>query len=147
MESITHYNNNKINNGDDIRGIITPQRSPSVSNGNLGSVKKERITYFGMLRKNKTNRLGEWLTYLASISFIQEITTSSGSNANNHTNSIVPILLLVKLFPNVIFLPLGGILADACDRRKIQVAIDLCSSCVVLVFLWSVTRGSILLCL
>ena len=57
MESITHYNNNKINNGDDIRGIITPQRSPSVSNGNLGSVKKERITYFGMLRKNKTNRL------------------------------------------------------------------------------------------
>lgn len=57
------------------------------------------------------------------------------------------LLLLVKLFPNVIFLPLGGILADTCDRRKIQVAIDLCSSCVVLFFLWSVTRGSIVLCL
>mmetsp|Transcript_1012 Transcript_1012/g.2230 ORF Transcript_1012/g.2230 Transcript_1012/m.2230 type:complete len:139 (-) Transcript_1012:1759-2175(-) len=31
----TNYNNNKIKSGDDIRGIITPQRSPSVSNGNL----------------------------------------------------------------------------------------------------------------
>lgn len=88
---------------------------------------------------------GEWLTYLASISLIQEVTTRDGNSQN--TNTLISILILVKLLPNVFFLPIGGILADSYDRRRIQIALDLCSSCVVVVFLWSLSSESIFLCL
>jgi dTMP kinase len=66
---------------------------------------------------------GEWLTYLASISLIEEVTTRDGNNQN--TNTLISILILVKLLPNVFFLPIGGILADSYDRRRIQIALDL----------------------
>jgi MFS family permease len=88
---------------------------------------------------------GEWLTYLASISLIEEVTTRDGNNQN--TNTLISILILVKLLPNVFFLPIGGILADSYDRRRIQIALDLFSSCVVVVFLWSLSSESICLCL
>ena len=88
---------------------------------------------------------GEWLTYLASISLIQEVTTRDGNSQN--TNTLISILILVKLLPNVLFLPIGGILADSYDRRKIQIVLDLCSSCVVVVFLLSLSSESIFLCL
>lgn len=89
------------------------------------------------------------MTYLASISLIQEATATAkeSTNQNANTNTLISILILVKLLPNVFFLPIGGILADSYDRRKIQVALDLCSSCVVVVFLWSLSRKSIILCL
>jgi len=91
------------------------------------------------------------MTYLASISLIQEVTTRNGStnqNTNTNTNNtLISILILVKLLPNVFFLPTGGILADSYDRRTIQVVLDLSSSCVVVVFLWSLAKEPIVLCL
>ncbi len=66
---------------------------------------------------------------------------------SQNTNTFISILILVKLFPNVLLMPFGGILADIYDRRKIQVILDLCSSSVVVVFLWSYASQSILLCL
>jgi len=88
------------------------------------------------------------MTYLASISLIQEVTSvNNDQNNSNTTNTLISILILVKLLPNVLFLPIGGILADSYDRRKIQVALDLCMSSVVMVFLWSLYSKSIPLCL
>ena len=89
---------------------------------------------------------GEWLTYLASISLIQEVTMRGGTSQSN-TNTLISILILVKIFPNVLLMPFGGILADIYDRRKIQVILDICSSFVVVVFLWSYYSQSIFLCL
>jgi len=60
-------------------------------------------------------------------------------------NTLISILILVKLLPNVFFLPIGGILADSYDRRWIQVALDLSSACVVVFFLWSLANESIFL--
>ena len=77
---------------------------------------------------------------------IQEITTRDDTNQSN-TNTLISILLLVKLLPNVVLMPIGGILADSFDRRNIQVTLDLCSSCVVVVFLWSLYSDSIAICL
>jgi len=93
------------------------------------------------------------MTYLASILLIQEVTTRNGStnqntNTNTNTNNtLISILILVKFLPNVFFLPTGGILADSYDRRTIQVVLDLSSSCVVVVFLWSLAKEPIVLCL
>ena len=65
----------------------------------------------------------------------------------NNTNTLISILILVKILPNVLLIPIGGILADSYDRLKIQVILDLCSACVVVVFLWSLASESIVLCL
>lgn len=67
--------------------------------------------------------------------------------SQSNTNTLISILILVKIFPNVLLMPFGGILADIYDRRKIQVILDLCSSFVVVVFLWSYYSQSIFLCL
>jgi MFS family permease len=83
------------------------------------------------------------MTYLASISLIQDVTSRYGNTQN--ANTLVSILILVKLVPNVLFLPIGGILADSYDRRRIQVILNLCNSSVVVVFLWSLANESIFL--
>ena len=69
-----------------------------------------------------------------------------GANQSN-TNTLISILILVKIVPNVLLIPIGGILADSYDRRRIQIALDLCASSVVIVFLWSLATESIMLCL
>jgi len=83
------------------------------------------------------------MTYLASISLIQDVTSRDGDTQN--ANTLVSILILVKLVPNVLFLPIDGILADSYDRRRIQVILNLCNSSVVVVFLWSLAKESIFL--
>merc|ERR1712070_1277647 len=119
------------------------------------SYEKEPLTYTDLLMNNPNfryflmsyviNKMGEWLTYLASISLIQEVSMRDGTSQN--TNTLISILILVKILPNVLLMPFGGILADIYDRRKIQVILDLCSSCVLVVFLWSYASQSIFLCL
>ena len=90
---------------------------------------------------------GEWLTYLASLTLIQRVTAKKSAAINQNTNTMISILILVKLLPNVIFLPIGGVLADSYDRRNIQIVLNLLCSCVVVVFLWSLYTESITLCL
>jgi MFS family permease len=96
------------------------------------------------------------MTYLASISLIQSVTlmTSSSRGHNDgeedesnstyeRVNTLISILILVKLLPNVFFMPLGGILADKFDRRNVQIVIDCTSSLLVFVYLLAVHLKSI----
>ncbi|KAG7342466.1 major facilitator superfamily transporter [Nitzschia inconspicua] len=113
-------------------------------------------TYFQLLRDNVNyryywlsyvaNHMGEWMTYLASISLIQDITLrNSIGNTTDRVNTLISILILVKLLPNVFFMPLGGVLADQYDRRKVQVTLDLTCSLLVLLFLTAAYCESIIL--
>jgi predicted MFS family arabinose efflux permease len=74
---------------------------------------------------------------LASISLIQEIAPP------DRVNTMISILILVKLLPNVVFMHLGGVLADTYDRRKIQVVVDATSSVCVLVYMVAIQYRSI----
>eukprot|EP00536_Pseudo-nitzschia_multiseries_P014710 jgi/Psemu1/246260/estExt_Genewise1.C_7570008 len=85
--------------------------------------------------------MGDWMTYMASISLIQKVT-----NNDDDKNTLISILVLVKLLPNVISMPMGGIMADSYDRRKVQIALDVLSSGVVVLFLWSYHQKSIPIC-
>jgi MFS family permease len=90
---------------------------------------------------------------LASISLIQEVAATAAAAASepidgsgscsNRVNTMVSILILVRLLPNVFFMPLGGVLADKYDRRMNQIVIDLISSLMVLLFLLAVQYKSI----
>jgi MFS family permease len=104
------------------------------------------ITYFLLLRDNTNyryywlsyvaNHMGEWMTYLASISLIQEVTLRSDSGGvEDRVNTLISILILVKLLPNALFMPLGGVLADQYDRRKVQITLDVTCSFLVTLFL------------
>jgi predicted MFS family arabinose efflux permease len=101
------------------------------------------------------------MSYLASISLIQEITfeddddnnksastpdnnDSSSDDSGRRINTLIATLIIVKLLPNVFAMPLGGVLADKYDRRKVQIGIDLTSSLMVMLFLVAVHYRSIL---
>lgn len=84
------------------------------------------------------------MSYLASISLIQEIAeASSTSVASDRVNTLISILILVKLLPNVVFMPLGGVLADKYDRRRIQIILDVASSVAVLLYMMAIQYQSI----
>eukprot|EP00537_Pseudo-nitzschia_pungens_P006271 CAMPEP_0172375972 /NCGR_PEP_ID=MMETSP1060-20121228/64466_1 /TAXON_ID=37318 /ORGANISM="Pseudo-nitzschia pungens, Strain cf. cingulata" /LENGTH=519 /DNA_ID=CAMNT_0013103313 /DNA_START=101 /DNA_END=1657 /DNA_ORIENTATION=+ len=109
------------------------------------------LTYVNLLSSNKNyrnfwfsyvvNRMGDWMTYMASISLIQEVT-----NSDSDKNTLISILVLVKLLPNVVSMPIGGVLADSYDRRRVQISLDVLSSGVIWLFLWSYQQKSIPIC-
>jgi len=104
---------------------------------------QDDVNYSTLLSKNTNlryywlsfvvNRMGDWLTLLASISLIGN---AVGTDAPNY-NTYVSILLVTKSLPNVLFMPLGGILADKYDRRHVQILLNAASACLIVVFLWA----------
>mmetsp|Transcript_32854 Transcript_32854/g.79866 ORF Transcript_32854/g.79866 Transcript_32854/m.79866 type:complete len:587 (-) Transcript_32854:255-2015(-) len=129
------------------------------------------VTYASLLATNLnyryfwlsyvTNHLGEWMSYLASITFIQDVTLNDngfdgtgagtgnddggGKDESDRANTLIAILIIVKLLPNVFAMPLGGVLADKYDRRKVQIGIDMTCSLMVMLFLVAVHYRSVLL--
>lgn len=129
-----------------------PQEGPSAILSNEDDLSS--ITYLELLRDNSNyryywlsyvaNHMGEWMTYLASISLIQEVTLADESgDAVDRVNTLISFLILVKLLPNVLFMPLGGVLADQYDRRNVQITLDVTSSFLVLLFLTASYQRSI----
>jgi MFS family permease len=120
---------------------------------------KKAVTYIELLLYNTNyryywlsyvaNHMGEWMTYLASLSMIQQhqatatATFNNSSSSNNNNNTLISVLILVKLLPNVLFMPLGGVLADKYDRRQVQIILDVASSVLVFVYILAVLQDSI----
>ena len=108
-----------------------------------------------------TNRFGEWLTYIASISAIASIEYSNYSHSQNHSSSssssinddndttettsgiVIGQLLLLRLVPNILLTPFGGVLADDHDRRIVMIVLDLVGAVVALAFMLAVYLESI----
>jgi MFS family permease len=65
-------------------------------------------------------RLGGWLTYVASITLIEDIMHAQGQSSQ----SAVSTLVAIRFLPIVILSPLGGALADSYDRLKSMICLD-----------------------
>jgi hypothetical protein len=111
----------------------------------------EDVTYFSLLRDNRPFRffilsyivahLGEWLTYLASISAIEEIQMHNGADASSRM--ALSLLIVIRLLPNVILSPFGGALADGWDRRDIMMYLDVGGSLVAWIFVFALHQKSV----
>ena len=65
--------------------------------------------------------MGEWFTYIASISLMEKML--GDDSANSRTS--IGVLVMIRLLPTVLLSPFGGVLADAHDRRKSMILLDL----------------------
>lgn len=93
------------------------------------------ISYLEFLRTNRNYRwfitsylithFGEWLTYIASIDFIETVQETRHGTKSRLT---ISILILVRLVPNIVMSAPGGTLADSMDRRHILIALDICGA-------------------
>jgi DHA3 family macrolide efflux protein-like MFS transporter len=102
------------------------------------------ISYWGLLKKNREFRfyissylithIGEWLTYIASIDFIESQQELQGTTSR----TAISVLVIVRLMPNVLLSSVGGTLADAIDRRELMILLDvsgaLCALCFVFAY-------------
>lgn len=96
-------------------------------------------TYWSLVRDNRPFRLflgsyllghmGEWFSYIASITLIEELQGAKLSR------TAISLLVITRLMPNVVFSPAGGALADSRDRRESMIALELIGACVALLYL------------
>ncbi|KAL7464053.1 hypothetical protein ACHAXS_006762 [Conticribra weissflogii] len=103
----------------------------------------KRVTYWSLLRDNRNFRwflssylvtiAGEWFTYVASIAAIEQIQASQ----HRISRTSISVLVALRLLPNALFSNAGGVLADAHDRRRLLLHLDLLGSLVAMLFLLS----------
>lgn len=109
------------------------------------------ITYWQFIRSHQrfqlyissyvANHIGEWLTYIASLSTIESIQSSQGMGTTS--GEAISRLIIIRLVPNILLSPFGGILADGRDRRKVMICLDLIGAATVCVFIAAVQMRSI----
>jgi MFS family permease len=115
------------------------------------------VSYWKLLQTNREFRLlilsrlisqcGEWLTYIATIDFIEgqllskaedEDTSTDGSSSlhhhHHHHRTAISILIVIRLLPNVLLAALGGSLADAQDRRQAMMVLDVAGAISAMLF-------------
>lgn len=110
-----------------------------------------KVSYWKLLKKNRDYRFfltsylithgGEWLTYIASIDFIERSQVERGDTTLSRTS--ISVLVLVRLLPNVLFSGFGGTLADAYDRRKLMTVLDVAGAICALFFVLACQLNSI----
>ncbi|GKY95528.1 hypothetical protein MPSEU_000514400 [Mayamaea pseudoterrestris] len=111
----------------------------------------EEPSYYNLLRDNLSFRLffasytashlGEWLTYLASIAALEH----ANDDPQGLKKTMIGVLIIVRLLPNVILAPFGGVLADGRDRRQSMVALDIAGAFVGGIFIFAMRQKSVLL--
>ena len=104
---------------------------------------EESVSYWTLLRTNRpftlylcsyiTNHVGEWLTYLASLTALSEMQQGGDSSS-----TAIGLLVAVRLLTNVAAAPWGGALADAMDRRLAMIVLDVAGAVIAWVFLGAV---------
>nr|WP_229812887.1 MFS transporter [Lentzea flava] len=63
--------------------------------------------------------VGDWLSLLALTGLVSEM-----MNSYQWQSFALSLVVLTQLLPGILFAPLGGVLADRFDRRKVMVACD-----------------------
>ncbi|MBG9944258.1 MFS transporter [Brevibacillus formosus] len=97
-----------------------------------------------LLTANFLSGIGDWFNSVAVLALLLEITG---------TAIAVGVTLALRTLPHLIFGPLGGLMADRFDRKKVMVACDLVRGFVALSFLlvseksdlWIIYAGTFLL--
>ena len=101
---------------------------------------KEKVSYWELISTNREFRLllssylishcGEWLTYIATIDFIED-----QSSSQQYHRTLISILVVIRLLPNVLFSAVGGSLADAFDKRYTMILLDVCGAMSAMLFI------------
>lgn len=86
-------------------------------------------------------RLGGWLTYIASITLIEDILSLEGQSSR----SAVSTLVAVRFMLIVLLSPFGGALADGRDKRQSMIWLDVIGAACPLLFLVAMRARSIVL--
>lgn len=97
-----------------------------------------------LLTANLFSGIGDWFNSVAVLSLLMELTG---------TAMAVGITLALRTLPHLLFGPLGGMLADRCDKKKVMVVCDFARAAIALCFLlvssaadtWLVYCGTFLL--
>jgi Major Facilitator Superfamily len=127
------------------------------------SSKVTKTSYWNLIRDHSHYRwflvsyiitqLGEWFTYVASLSMLEAAAghvpndaaeemlefdpSSSLAQPSSSTSSghiYISMLVVCRLVPNTVFSFLGGILADTCDRKRVMFLLDICGGGVAICF-------------
>ena len=64
--------------------------------------------------------VGDWLSLLALTGLV-----STMMKSYEWQSFALPLVVLTQLLPGILFAPIGGVLADRFDRRKVMVVCDL----------------------
>jgi Transmembrane secretion effector len=130
-------------NGDDEE---EPQRNQDMMatttlSGYFKLLMDDVVSYIMLLYTNRPFRLflvsyvfghmGEWFTYIASISLMERMLGPDSSNSRTS----IGVLVMIRLLPTVVLSPFGGVLADSYDRRKSMIILDLCGAVTPLFFI------------
>jgi len=82
---------------------------------------------------------GEWFTYVASLTAIEQIQASKGIVSRTS----ISVLVCLRLLPNVLLTSVGGVIADSHDRRVVMLVLDCVGACVALLFIFAYWLKSI----
>jgi MFS family permease len=109
------------------------------------------ISYYNLVAKNRDYRLfiisyiitnlGQCLTYIATIDFIESELAKTGRTSR----TAISLLVLFIDLPNVLMSFFGGTLADAHDRRDIMVTLNIAGAACALLFVAAYQAESIFL--
>lgn len=103
------------------------------------------MSYFGVIQRNRNYRIylvshlcqhtGDWFVRIAALITVGRIAKGSATALGG--------LVMTKMLPQVFLSPMGGVLADSYDRRKLMIAFDIMSAVVALGYLVAVAEGSL----
>lgn len=110
---------------------------------------EKKVSYRALLQNNRpftlylcsyiTNHVGEWLTYLASLTALTDMMNKNHVQEKpGNESTMIGTLVALRLLTNVIASPWGGALADAVDRRQAMIAMDLAGAVIAWLFLAAV---------
>ena len=111
-------------------------------NGVSNESSPTKTTYWNLIMEHSHYRwflcsyiitqLGEWLTYVASLSMLEAAAASlqkdedpSSAHASSSGHVYISMLVVCRLVPNTLFSFFGGILADTCDRKRVMLLLDI----------------------
>jgi hypothetical protein len=108
------------------------------------AVKDSAASYWNLLLTHRQYRIflssytvskcGEWLNYVASMAVLEQGHATSSSSSQNRHFLRISLLIVVRLLPNVMVAPLGGVLADTRDLRQCLIRLDLAGAVVAFLF-------------
>jgi MFS family permease len=98
----------------------------------------DSLTYFQLLRRNRSFRrlwcgqviseLGNWFNFIAGLGLVRVI--------SHGDPEVTTIMLLARLVPYTVFLPLAGAVVDRWSRRTVMIVTDLARVAVAIGFLF-----------
>ena len=110
---------------------VKTEKTPLDHEGPASICDEKKPTYWGLLYKNQPFRLcfssyvitiaGEFFTLVASMEIIERLLGQESQSSRVY----ISILHVTKVLPHFLLFPFSGVLADAWDRRKSMIILDI----------------------